>query len=208
MPAAAIDRYLQPFAGRRVTLLGPMLTATPPRRALEEPLIWVDGGADFSAGHGGLSVGDGDSARRPLQQRLPANKDYSDLAYVLRRLPGNFREVVLLGFLGGRRDHELFNFGEVHHFLAAKTHTQARFERAAYGYSQGEWRFCAHGVFSLATFAATTATLLGACEFPLSTPTEIRPLTSLGLSNRGYGDITLRAHGPVFIFHPNGASAE
>ena len=35
----------------------------------------------------GFAVGDGDSSRSELHQYLPVDKDYSDLSYVLGRLP-------------------------------------------------------------------------------------------------------------------------
>ena len=152
----------------------------------------------------GFAVGDGDSSRSELHQYLPVDKDYSDLSYVLGRLPDHFTEVILLGFLGARRDHELFNLGEVHHFLcAAKTPTQVRFERSITAYSTGEWAFEAHSIFSLAVLEPTTVTLAGACKFRLTAPTKIAPLTSLGLSNHGFGVITLVTLGPAFIFTPD-----
>ena len=204
----SLDDYLRRFGDhRRVTLVGPVPPGPADPRAVEEPVIWVDGGTDHRrrAGRGkwGFAVGDGDSSRETLDQYLAVDKDYSDLAYILGRLPGRFVEVVLLGFLGARRDHELFNLGEVHHFLAAaKTPTQVRFDDSLAVYSAGEWTFETHGTFSLAVFAATTVKLAGACQFPIPTPTEIAPLKSLGLSNRGFGEITLATGGPAFIFKP------
>jgi len=203
-----VDEYLGRFGGcRRVTLIGPTLARAPGAGRLQEPLIWVDGGADHrrSRAPAGLAVGDGDSARGALDQYLVADKDYSDLAFVLRRLPAHFAEVVLLGFLGARRDHELFNLGEVHHFLAAaRTPTRARFDRSVYAYSKGKWRFQSHSVFSLAAIEPATVTLTGACQYRLTAPTPLAPLTSFGLSNQGAGRVTLRTDGPVFIFQaPN-----
>ncbi|MGR3983725.1 MAG: hypothetical protein OD817_00480 [Gammaproteobacteria bacterium] len=206
----SLDEYLRSFAhARRVTLVGPLPFGAPGAESFEEPLIWVDGGADHRGAHArviggeGFAIGDGDSARGALDQYLPADKDCSDLAHVLRRLPAHFSEVVLRGFLGARRDHELFNLGEVHHFLAAaKAPARARFDNSVFGYSKGEWKFAADGVFSLAALEATTLQLFGACQYPLPEAAEIAPLTSLGLSNRGFGEITLRARGPVFIFMP------
>ncbi|MDD9856723.1 MAG: hypothetical protein OXU96_01530 [Gammaproteobacteria bacterium] len=199
-----VDEYLRRFGDcRRVTLIGPTLAHAPRAGRLQEPLIWVDGGADHRRGQtpAGVAVGDGDSAHGKLDQYLNADKDYSDLAFVLRRLPAHFAEVVLLGFLGARRDHELFNLGEVHHFLAAAgAPTRARFDRNIYAYSKGEWRFQSHSVFSLAAIEPATVTLTGACKYRLTAPTRVAPLASFGLSNRGAGRIILRTDGPVFIF--------
>ncbi len=209
----SLDEYLRRFENaRRITLVGPLppesgAGAGPDEVRPEEPLVWIDGGANHrDAGgsfRGGFAVGDGDSARGALDQYLPEEKDHSDLAYVLRNLPARFGEVALRGFLGARRDHELFNLGEVHRFLsAAKPPARAQFDDSVFGYSEGEWKFSADGVFSLAAFEATEVQLGGACQYPLAAPTKIAPLTSLGLSNRGFGEITLRARGPVFIFLP------
>ena len=212
-----LEDYLQRFTDRRrVTVVGPMPVVRFYPTAAEEPVIWVDGGVNHRPrGTGrdcvgqdcvgqdrvGFSVGDGDSAAEKLDQELATDKDYSDLAFVLGCLRARFSSVVLLGFLGGRRDHELFNLGEVHHFLAAaKTPTRVRFDDSLDVYSAGEWRFEIHGVFSLAVLAGTTVKLAGACKFPLPTPTKIAPLRSLGLSNHGFGEITLTTRGPAFIF--------
>ena len=209
----SLDDYLRRFDGhRRVTVVGPLLSGAPhPLPDESEPLIWVDGGVDHRREWGlknprlGFAVGDGDSARGALDQYLDADKDYSDLAYALGRLGGRFAEVVLLGFLGARRDHELFNLGEVHHFLAAPdkvTPTRVWFDRSLEAYSAGAWNLEIHGVFSLAVFATTTLQLVGACKFPLTTPTEIPALSSFGLSNQGFGEITLTTRGPAFVFKP------
>ncbi|MGI9310456.1 MAG: hypothetical protein ACR2P7_02855 [bacterium] len=211
--ATLLDDYLRGFAAARpatLTVVGPLLAAPPRATALREPLVWVDGGVAHRCGGDGVAdrigfaVGDGDSAQHALDQYLSADKDYSDLAYVLRRLsayePAHFDEVVLLGFLGARRDHELFNLGEVHRFLAAaKTPTRARFDRDIVAYSKGEWTFEARAAFSLAVLAPTKLQLTGACKYQIATPTELDALTSLGLSNQGFGEITLRTQGPAFI---------
>lgn len=197
-----LDDYFRRFPrARRVTLVGPLPPAPPDAESFAEPVVWVDGGADHRGARGGFAVGDGDSARARLDQYLQRDKDFSDLAYVLQKLPAQFREVVLRGFLGARRDHELFNLGEVHRFLAAaESPVRARFDHSVFGYAKGEWRFCIDGVFSLGVVEATAVTLDGACEFHLPPGAEVTPLSSRGLSNRGFGEIRLRAQAPVFIF--------
>ncbi len=204
--AMFLDNYLHQFDGcGRVTLVGPVLGRGLQAGDVGEPVVWVDGGVNHRWGDVGFSVGDGDSSEFPLDHYLSADKDCSDLAYVLGRVAGvrGVDEVVLLGFLGARRDHELFNLGEVHHFLAAAaTPTRARFDDCVVGYSKGRWRFQARALFSLAAFAPTTVTLTGACDYPLPEPTPIAPLVSLGLSNRGFGEVTLTTEGPVFILKP------
>lgn len=200
-----VDAYLSRFTNRRqVTLIGPVLTRAPRAGRLREPLIWVDGGADHRApifrDRPGIAVGDGDSAKSRLDHYLPEDKDYSDLAFVLRRIPQQFFEVVMLGFLGGRRDHELFNLGEAHRFLAGReSPTRVRFDHSVRAFSKGEWQLHNHAAFSLAVIEPATVTLTGPCKYPLNEPTTITPLSSFGLSNRSQGELILRTDGPVFI---------
>ncbi len=203
----SIDDYLQQFGTHRVTLIGPMSVAADvlglQERELQEPLIWVDGGINHRRGKAGFSIGDGDSCAWKLDQYLETDKDYSDLAYTLNRLSKQFTDILLLGFLGGRRDHELFNLGEAHSFLcAASVPTRIRFDSGIDGYSKGEWAFHVYTLFSLWVLEAATVKLVGACKYQLRTPTEIAPLSSLGLSNIGTGEINLLTTGPAFIFKP------
>ena len=191
--------YLDRFPGRRsVRLTGPFCR---PGGALPEPVVFVDRGTACRRGGEGFSVGDGDSHDGPLDQRLDPDKDYSDLAYVLEALPDRFETVLLLGFLGGRRDHELFNLGEAHRFLAARRRPgRVLFDDEIAGFSAGEWAFEQHGLFSLAAVEPVRVGLGGACRYRLEPPRTIPPLSSLGLSNRGRGRIVLRCEGPVFLF--------
>ena len=220
-----IADYLAQFTRQnRITLIGPLATLDC-HPDPNFPLIWVDGGVDCrpapapvdidadananantDAIASGFAVGDGDSAQRKLDQYLPQDKDYSDLAFVLAHLPAHFTDLDLRGFLGGRSDHELFNLGEIHHFLAAapavkRAPTRARFDREITAYSRGTWQFTINGTFSLATFAAAEICLTGACKFPLPRPTVISAVKSIGLSNVGEGEMTLKTAAPVFVFH-------
>lgn len=208
--------YLNQFTDRhRICIVGPLLrtadvtvndTATKTvgdtvTETVTNPTVWVDGGAHHRNDNG-FAVGDGDSFDGALDQTLNPDKDFSDLAFVLRRLPDNFTEISLRGFLGGRRDHELFNFGEVQQLLAAKkTPTRVWFDDQVTAYSAGSWQFESHGVFSLAAFAPVTVTMTGACQYPIAAPSQLSPLTSRGLSNIGFGAIDLTADAPAFIFH-------
>jgi thiamine pyrophosphokinase len=197
-----LDDYLQRYVHcDRITLLGPMLQQ---RIRQDDPLILVDGGSNFREGEAGFAVGDGDSSREQLDQFLNPDKDFSDLAYVLGRLPANFREVKLLGFLGGRRDHELFNLGEVHHYLdRAEAPTRVDLDDAVSACSAGQWQFDIEGTFSLAVLAPARVTLLGRCQYHIAEPELMRPLSSFGLSNHGYGTIEVECDGPLFLFHPD-----
>ena len=199
----SLRQYLERFANaQRVTVVGPCWNgADPELDADAAPLVWVDGGAQYRSGDTGFCVGDGDSYDGALDETLPTDKDYSDFAYALGQLPAHFSEVRLLGFLGGRADHQLFNFGEAQQFLAGRANpTRVDFESQVTAYSAGIWQLEIRGTFSLAAFAPARVGLRGACRYPITPPRAMTPLTSLGLSNHGSGAMTLECDAPIFIF--------
>ena len=197
MPTTLAD-YLQNFRdAEEITILGPM-DCNPGH--VPEPLVLVDGGARHVDPGSGIRVGDGDSSDLPMDHALNPDKDMSDLAFVLDNLPAELRHVRLWGFLGGRKDHELFNLGEVHRYLSSRQNpVRVSFESVALGYSPGNWSFERHGLFSLAAIEPCRVTLTGDCRYPIEDLREIRPLSSLGLSNVGHGTIYLQCEGPAFI---------
>lgn len=200
----------------RIWLVGPRyqkdseqsLDTLPPN----EPVLYIDGGTHFRPDTSnqmppeptGFALGDGDSWSGQLDETLPAEKNYSDLAYALANIPAQFTEIHLLGFLGGRRDHEWINLGEAHQFLAlrhkpTRLYFDARPTEQIIGFSAGSWQFHHHGIFSLICLAPAKITLNGDCQYPLDHPTPLNPLSSHGLSNRGEGDITLSSDQVIFF---------
>ncbi len=193
-----IESYLSNFKNsQRITLVGPFFDNG---LDVEEPVIFVDSGAQFRKESQGISVGDGDSFDEPMDILLNPNKDYSDLAFALKNIPDNYQEIGLAGFLGGRRDHELFNIGEAHHFLGTrKSPTKIQFDNAITGYSSGQWKFDRNGGFSILTVETALVELTGDCLYTCPQKTTFAPLVSLGLSNVGSGTIYMLCDGPVFI---------
>ncbi len=181
-----------------VTLVGPLAASRP---TWPEPCIFIDGGSRHqgtSPLH--ISVGDADSSVGKIDHLLPAQKDYSDLAYVLGQLPMHLKRLSMVGFLGGRRDHELINLGEVHRFLCSRHNpTECDLDWSVCGFSPGRWHLKLQGGFSLLTFETTKVTLTGDCAYRLVEPTELKLMSSHGLSNEGFGVVELRNDGPVFI---------
>jgi thiamine pyrophosphokinase len=194
------------------TFVGPMGPALPASLAVH-PIIAVDGGAE----HTDLIdiwVGDADSytkeIKAPLIIRHPVEKDQSDLALAL----GLFEEALnyklhFWGFLGGRKDHELFNLGEALHFLEWHQGSQVliygtdgKLEFHLLG--EGHWKFTHHGTFSLGTVKKTSVKLKGECHYPILQSQILSPLTSFGLSNIGKGEMILETEGPVFVYYPEG----
>lgn len=186
-------------------------------RPLVMPTIYVDGGADFLATnlalsekanlHPVISVGDGDSASVPMNQRLAERKDFSDLAFALRSLPSSVTALELFGFLGGRRDHELANFGEIHSFLTHRSglatvnfHGVAGIECVAF--TSGELELEIDGLFSVMVFERAAVLISGDCEYQSSDLKMIEPASSFGLSNVGHGRVKFSSASPCFIFLP------
>ena len=201
-PSLTITRYLHDFAKlNALSLIGPLYQGN---AHFEDPVIFVDGGAQFRKVSEGLSVGDGDSHSEAMDEKLNPNKNYSDLAYVLSSLPAHFHEVCLYGFIGGRRDHEWANVGEVHAFLQTRYQpTKLHFESEVTGFSAGKWQLEINAPFSLLCMEVAKVKLTGDCRYPLKQATKIEPLSSHGLSNIGKGSITLETNKPVFVLYPD-----
>jgi hypothetical protein len=164
------------------------------------PTVYVDGGVRFrSAGnYPAVSVGDGDSATSALDELLPARKDYSDLAFVLSQLPASVCHLRLLGFLGGRRDHELLGFGEVHRFLKGRPgFARADFDQSVIAVTGGTLTMDVQRRFSLLAFEPVEIGLSGASEYPFSG--TLPAVSTLGLSNEGHGEIRLATARPCFL---------
>jgi thiamine pyrophosphokinase len=190
--------------------VGPMGPFLPQSLALH-PVVAVDGGAHFVR-TADVWIGDGDSCEKILKNEhsihLPEEKDHSDFAGALGLLcsPHSYK-LHLWGFLGGRRDHELFNLGEALNFLQDHMGSEILFydssERVIFHLiSEGTWRFHHKGTFSLGVMRKTRVRLTGDVKYRLDLPTTLRPLSSLGLSNEGQGEIILETMGPLFLYFP------
>lgn len=189
------------------TLVGPMLHSPPQK--IDHPFIYVDRGTYYREeirklaknGYFDISVGDGDSSETSLDIKLPADKDYSDLKFALDLLPKSIKKVNLWGFLGGRRDHEILNFGEVQNsLLKSLKDSLFTFENMVYAKYNGPLKININGTFSLVVFQKTEVKMKGNCHYKLPNFKEILPLSSHGLSNRGDGEVIIEAKGPFFLF--------
>lgn len=191
-------------------LLGPMGPGLP-QFLSDLPLLGVDGGARFTEAMD-VWVGDADSFTGEIHSphifRHPTGKDESDLALALRFFDGpRHYKLHLWGFLGGRKDHELFNLGEAMKFLSEQQEGQVLFYNEHgkiifHALGSGHWKFTHIGIFSMGTLKKTAVKLTGACQYPISTTSILGPLSSLGLSNQGHGEMTLETEGPVFLCFP------
>lgn len=190
-----LKKYLEEFENNNaLSIVGPFYDKY---YNFSEPVVFVDRGVEFKNESSGFSVGDGDSTNKNLNELLNPEKNFSDLSYVLVNIPNNFKEINLLGFLGGRRDHELINFAECHQFLKSKTQTKVIFENKVLALSRGDWSLDIKGLFSVFLFEKAEISLNGKCKYPSN---KLKELSSHGLSNVGNGEIQFKSSSPFFIF--------
>jgi len=196
-----IESYLSRYSTNdQITIIGPLLDEN---SRFTEPIIFVDGGTLFKKHpQMGFSIGDGDSAPLPLDQKLNPDKDFSDLSFVLNKLTENFRDIALKGILGGRIDHELINLAEIRRFIKTRSNTTVNIDNQIKAKSSGRWEFHFEGVFSLFSFEDNLLHLSGACKYPLNSQI-LSGLSSHGLSNEAKGLIKLENNKPIFIFLNN-----
>lgn len=185
-----------------VVLVGPLYNGVP-SLPVDKFHIFVDGGSNYIPDEMAefITVGDGDSTKISLDITLPKDKDYSDLRFALNMLPMETKKIYLYGFLGGRGDHELINFGEVHDFLKNRTDgTMVTYDRFWVAYNKGSHTIKINGLFSVIVIEETLLKILGPCQYPLNDFRSVSPLSSFILSNIGRGLITFVSKGPFFIY--------
>lgn len=197
----------------QITIVGPLFNR--PHQPVMAT-VYVDGGSDFRQAGGWadrqaeelpfpvVSVGDGDSAVGKLDEVLSADKNFSDLAFVLRSLPPNIATVDLLGFLGERRDHELANLGEIHQFLQTRVqrttvHVHGS-QQNILAFARGTVSIEIKGIFSVMVFEPEAVRISGDCRYKLEGDVVIPVASSLGLSNEANGTVTIKTSKPCFVF--------
>jgi thiamine pyrophosphokinase len=177
------------------TLVGPMGPEAP-LDLLKHSVIAVDGGAMYTS-RIDTWTGDSDSytGNPPglINHTLPREKARSDLGHALDLITHFSRlELHLWGFLGGRRDHEMINFGEIIHFSNSKDHLLAVFYGSngkiqAKICSRGNWTFEHQGLFSVISYEDQLIQMSGNCKYVLEKPTQIKAFSSQTLSNEAFG---------------------
>ena len=184
---------------QEVCLVGPLIKRFTPKNM---PYLLVDGGSVVAPKLKGKlywCIGDGDSSKNKMDLKLNPIKDFSDLKFALDCLPKSISIVHMKGFLGGRKDHELINFGEVHSFLKKRKSTAVHFSSKIKGYSAGDYQLNLKCTFSVIVFEKVRLSLKGDLQYPMVAK-EIAPLSSLTLSNHGFGLVKIVSRGPFFIF--------
>ncbi len=175
------------------------------------PVLAVDGGANWTSRMNAW-VGDSDSCKKApatsVVFQLPAEKDASDFSFALklfdRQKSYHFH---LWGFSGGRKDHELFVWGEILAYL--EQHPETKFTlydkngRVEFHFmGSGHWRFQHVGTFSLGSIRKIRVKLSGKVKYPMNVESWLPALSSWGLSNEGSGEIILENEGSAFIHYP------
>ena len=197
-----------------ITFIGPLFSGPLLLPRNESPFVVIDGGChhftDVKSNYLKsfknflfLKLGDQDSYDGELDLVLEKNKDFSDLTYGLGLITDTIETISLQGFLGGRKDHELFNLGEVHHFLSSsKAHKNCSvtFEKTFQAFPKGTQQIDHQGTFSLFVLEKTLIQIEGNAKYTLKGPTLFNPLSSMGLSNIGNGSFTITSQGPFFLY--------
>jgi thiamine pyrophosphokinase len=190
------------------TLVGPMGPKLSNSELLSHPIILVDGGAHHCQ-KGLIWIGDSDSNQQHVEVdffiELNPNKDISDLKAAFDLFPTRSSlEMHLWGFLGGRNDHQLINLGESHHFLNQHPQSKIFFYdeigmlRMIFA-SSGALNLNHRGIFSLVSLESAEVQIIGHCDYELSAPTLLAPLSSRGLSNFAHGPIEIRSNKPLLV---------
>jgi len=193
-------------------VIGPLLSASDigflNRAEPDSFFLFVDGGIDAYLNLG-LSLpekyetlGDGDSSQFQMQIQLSTEKEACDLFFGLRRiLFRGSEEIYILGFLGGRLDHELTSLGEIYYFSQqAKAKTIILSEKLSlHRPSSNPIQFDHQGTFSLMSLVSTNFTIFGEAKYKIES-VQVQPLSSLALSNEAFGSFFVVADQCFFLY--------
>lgn len=196
----------------KLIFVGPMLSKALQGAVLRQadlikvPQVAIDGGIAF-ADKPVLWTGDGDSGTAPKNTAsfIKHDQNKTDLCFCLEGIQGwQWHELHLFGFLGGRRDHELANFGEVHAALKTRQKSSSAVfydengTASAFLYTAGEHKLSLHGRFSVLVLEPAQMTIAGACLFQAEN-LVLEPFSSRGISNEGFGQVKVHATQPFIV---------
>lgn len=189
--------YLTALNSSHLKIIGPFYSGP---RLKAENIIYVDAGTNFKTSTFGFSVGDNDSYSGFLDQTLSQDKNFSDLSYVLDCIKKPESVIELLGFRGGRADHDLMNLAEAHQFLKRTPESIVHFDTEISAYSSGPCDLNFNGTFSVFAFEKVKIQFSGACKYKIEPEGSFRELSSQGLSNVAEGLVIIESNGPFFVF--------
>lgn len=154
-----------------------------------------------------ISVGDGDSSKKQMTI-TKIDQNLSDLSFFLKTFSrqNNIGRFVFAGFLGGRVDHEVVNFGEMILYIKSwkKKSPLPRlcFEDKVEFLAAGRHEFWIDGIFSVASLEDNHIKVSGECAYQAKKWLKIGPLSSRGLSNQGQGKVVIQTKKPLMVFFP------
>ena len=186
-------------------MVAPLLAGDLARLGLADVAqVAVDGGIEYAL-KPVLWAGDGDSSPSGTPVAFKGSQDETDLRFCLNGVQKwAWRELHLFGFLGGRRDHELANFGEIHAELKSRANfTSATFyddklEAAVRFFRSGMHRVNISGVFSLLALEPAVADISGDCDYAAS-GAALPLLSGRGISNNGRGIVDITCTAPFMV---------
>jgi len=192
-----------------IALIGPMLKRPPDSLSKNIPQIAVDGGIRFAV-HPILWVGDGDLGALPTVVKTDQNE--TDLRFCLTGIrPWRWKTLHLLGFMGGRKDHELANLGEIYaelkirkNFLKAVFYDEDG-QACIHFHAAGEHEAVIQGCFSILVFEPAKITISGACRYPAE-ELLLEPLSGRGISNEASGLVKVASTLPFMLYPANSPS--
>ncbi|MDF3024851.1 MAG: hypothetical protein K0R10_2212 [Alphaproteobacteria bacterium] len=212
-----IDWNSHDAGGDALVLVGPVMAAPLLLQDVARlgigtvPQIAVDGGIEFAL-KPVLWAGDGDSSppaapetRTGTPVVFKDSQDETDLRFCLNGVRGwQWRQLHLFGFLGGRRDHELANLGEIHAemkvraaFVSAIFYDD-KLEAAVRFFNVGAHRVNISGTFSLLSLEAAVADIGGDCTYAAK-GAALPVLSGRGVSNSGRGMVDISCDAPFMI---------
>lgn len=206
---------------RDILVIGPGLKEITPENLPQHfsHILYIDGGAKHfhhpllqTWRTHSLVIGDKDSFNElknhhdiEFDLELPPQKDESDLAFALRLLSPKVRNMTLLGFSGGRFDHELSNLGVLDDFLNyahSESPIEITIDQSLKIFGPGKKTIQYHGIFSLFSFKTQLLTIEGDIEYPVTEKTTFKTLHSHGLSNKAHGEVIINSEANILVIFP------
>jgi thiamine pyrophosphokinase len=168
------------------------------------PTVLIDGGVDKFNGKHHFSIGDGDSLKsdHDFDVKLDPEKDFSDLKAFLNLIETAPKKLLFHGFLGGRLDHECSNLGELWNFLLNQKCSIELYQNAKLKvmmFHKGHHQIQFQGGFSLYSLEKCYFQIEGNVKYPLA-ESLILPFSSHTLSNKSFGDFSIKASTPFWIY--------
>lgn len=194
-----------------VLVVGPLLKEDSQAKSLldhVQGVLFIDGGVSWKSTWKdhlqsviALSVGDGDSSSKELLDIVfPPQKNRSDLSLGLDNLL-RCKEIHLVGFMGGRLDHQMINIGVVDHFVSAKGAKAFWYDQhhlVAYSLPSGEHQLNFNNTFSLITLQAQKVSIQGHVSYPVE-GLKVDVLSDHTLSNQAQGLFSMSIERPITI---------